>query len=80
MGRATDEHVRQWRSDGWVLVPDLIPADEIDAALDDLWLLVPRPEEFHAGAADERRSALLGGLDDRSRDHRGGPTGPAFRP
>lgn len=80
MGRATDEHVERWRTDGWVLVPDLVPADEIDAALEDLWRIVPRPEEYHAAVADERRAAFETTLADRSRAHRPPSEGPAFRP
>lgn len=31
-----DDAVRQWRQDGFALVPDLVPADEIDAVAGDL--------------------------------------------
>ncbi len=39
---------RQWQDEGWVVIPDLIPTDEIDAAANELWALYPRPKEFHA--------------------------------
>jgi hypothetical protein len=42
------EAVRGWRDHGWVLVEGLVPTADIDAALDDLWLVYPRPEDFHA--------------------------------
>ncbi len=78
----TDEHVKRWRDEGWVLVPELVPAADIDAALDDLWLLFPRPEEFHDGDGEERRDAFLGGTDPRNLFSRDGvpADGPAFRP
>jgi hypothetical protein len=80
MGRATDDQVRRWRDDGWVLVPGLVPAADIDAALDDLFLVVPRPEEFHGGASDDRRADFSNGPAGEPRRH---PTptgdGPAFR-
>jgi hypothetical protein len=66
VSRATNQQVKQWQEDGWVLIEELVPRAEIDAALDDLWLLFPRPEEFHAGAGDERREAFVGGSDQRN--------------
>jgi hypothetical protein len=82
MGIASDEHVRRWRDDGWVLVPELVPRDEIDAALEDLFLLVPRPEEYHAGLGDERRATLATSRSvahtTATRVEPGGP--PRFRP
>ena len=71
--------MRRWRDDGWVLVPDLIPADEIDAALDDLWRVVPHPDDVHGGAG---RDALARGLESRNPSGRAAaPEGTlAFRP
>ena len=82
MATFTEAHVRRWREQGWVLVEDLVPVDEIDAACEDLRRLYPRPEEFHAGAGGDRRTAFLGGADDRNlfRSAPGGDRGPAFRP
>jgi len=87
-GAATDEHVRRWREDGWVLIEDLVPVDEIDAALEDLWRVFPRPEEFHAGGGGARRDGFLGGADPRNLFRTGPadlvldggpPADPAFR-
>lgn len=49
---------RQWQTEGWILVPDLVSTDEIDAAVDELWGLYPRPEEFH-DPENPRRKAFL---------------------
>ena len=48
-----------------MLIPGLVPAEEIDAALDDLWEIYPRPEEFHQGNGGQRRASFLGGEDER---------------
>lgn len=74
-------YAETWRQRGWVLIPDLIDPAEIDAALEDLWLVVPQPEEFHRGGGGSRRSAFLGGADDRNLFRAGASTapGPAFR-
>jgi hypothetical protein len=81
----TVEQVRRWREHGWVLLTGLVPSDEIDAAMDDVWELVPRPEEWRAAdgdAADDRRLATFRAATHRpagdrypERDERG----PAFR-
>src|SRR5262249_46641182 len=48
---ARDDEVAAWREDGWVVLEGLIDTDLIDAALDDLHRIFPRPEEFHADPA-----------------------------
>ena len=45
---ASDDEVAAWRQDGWVLLEDLVAADEIDAAAADLKYVFPLPEKFHA--------------------------------
>jgi len=82
VGQFTDEHVGQWREEGWVLLPELVPPEEIDAALDDLWRLFPRPEEFHGDDAEDRRAAFLGGVNrNKILPSAEIPAdGPAFRP
>ena len=45
--RATDEEVDTWRSDGWVLLENIVGSDEIDAALDDLYETFPTNEGYH---------------------------------
>lgn len=90
MARATAAHVRQWRERGWVLIPGLVPTAAIDAALEDLWRLYPRPEEYAAGAGGTRRRAFDAGADERALFRSegvgdavgadGAAAGPAFRP
>jgi len=46
--RATDDEVETWRTHGWVLLDGLVAAEDIDAATDDLCLLFPSSEEYHA--------------------------------
>ena len=56
--RATDEEVRSWQTEGWVLLEGIVDADEIDAARADLHRLYPTNEEFHAdpeGETERRR-------------------------
>jgi hypothetical protein len=45
---ATDVEIKTWREEGWILLDGLIGTDEIDAASDDLRLLYPTPEDYHA--------------------------------
>lgn len=77
----TEEHVEQWREEGWVLIPELVPAAEIDAALDDMWRVLPTPDEFHTDQGGERQAAFVGGTDERRlfRDGAQPAEGPAFR-
>jgi hypothetical protein len=87
MGIATADHVHQWQEQGWVLVPELVPGPEIDAALDDVWQVLPRPGELDrsseaaGGGVAERRAALLDGGRRRRRSERppARERGPAFR-
>ena len=48
---ATDEEIKTWHEDGWVLLDGLVATDVIDAALEDVWNDLPRPEKFHADPA-----------------------------
>jgi len=43
-----EEAVELWRTRGWVLVHDLVPTEDIDHAVEELWDLYPRPESYHA--------------------------------
>lgn len=68
----------QWQEEGWVLVPDLVPASDIDAASEELWGILPRPEEFH-DPDHPRRKAFL---EKRARTWGANPAAPdepAFR-
>jgi Phytanoyl-CoA dioxygenase (PhyH) len=46
--------VRQWRTDGFVILPGFIPAAELKPALDELPAMYPTADGFHDGT-DERR-------------------------
>ena len=75
-----NSHAETWQKEGWVLVPGLIPAGEIDAAVEDLWEIYPRPEEFHDPANTDVRAAFSGMQDERKLFARGAKTeGVAFR-
>jgi hypothetical protein len=39
--RARDDDVAPWREHGWVLLEGLVPAEGIDAAVEDLYLSLP---------------------------------------
>lgn len=45
---AGEEEVETWRREGWVLLEGLVATEEIDGAADDLGLVFPSNEEFHA--------------------------------
>ncbi len=45
---ATDAEVETWREHGWVLLDDLVGTDAVDTAAEDLGLLFPMSEEYHA--------------------------------
>jgi hypothetical protein len=45
---ASDAEVATWQDEGWILLEGLVGADEVDAAADDLRLLFPSSEEYHA--------------------------------
>lgn len=80
VGDGIEQAVRRWREHGWVLLPGLIPTDEIDAALEDVWTFHPRPEEYHGSDPSPLRDAYLGDRGQRIRIHRPDDgTGPAFR-
>ncbi len=45
---ATEAEITTWREQGWILLEGLVGREEIDAAADDLRLLFPSSEEYHA--------------------------------
>ena len=51
--RARDNEIASWRDDGWVLLDELIGADEIDAATVDLVEVFPTAEQYHADPEGE---------------------------
>ncbi|WP_026403443.1 phytanoyl-CoA dioxygenase family protein [Actinomadura rifamycini] len=50
---------RDWRTDGFVLLPGFVPAEELAAAAGELGLLFPSAEGFHDGT-DPRRERFIG--------------------
>ena len=42
-----EEAAELWRTRGWVVVHDLVPTADIDHAVEELWNLYPKPEDFH---------------------------------
>jgi len=79
-GRAArDDEVEAWQRDGWVLLDGLVGTDVIDAAVEELWRVFPRPEEYHADPDGETEKWL--GRPAAPRDEFVWPeSGPGFRP
>ena len=61
--------VEQWRTQGWTVVHDLVPTEEIDAAVEELWGHFPHPVDYHSG-----NPAAQAQLDGESTDLRYHPT------
>ena len=47
-----DAAAEEWRTQGWTVVHDLVPAAEIDQAVNELWKHFPTPAEYHSGNPD----------------------------
>ncbi|MGH9079782.1 MAG: hypothetical protein ACRDYE_06870 [Acidimicrobiales bacterium] len=75
---ATDSEVRAWRDHGWVLLDGLVATEEIDAAADDLHVMYPEVEEYHADPAGSTRR-WLGPKSDPREDFPWPEEGPGFR-
>jgi hypothetical protein len=75
---ADSGEVSTWRTEGWVLVEGLVGSDEIDAAADDLRLVFPGGDEYHADpeGVTERR---LGRPIKPKEDYVWPDDGPGFR-
>ncbi len=56
--RATDDEIEQWQTHGWVLLHGIVGTEEIDRAADDLHLLFPTGEAYHADPDGETRRWL----------------------
>lgn len=54
-----DGAAKAWQSDGFVILPGFIPADELKPAVAELSLMFPSAEGFHAGT-DPRRDRFIG--------------------
>lgn len=61
--------VEQWRTQGWTVVHDLVPTEEIDAAVEELWGHFPHPVDYHSG-----NPAAQAQLEGESTDLRYQPT------
>lgn len=75
---ATDAELACWRDDGWVLLEGLVDCDEIDAASDDLRLVFPSSEEYHAAPEAVTRSRI-GSRADPAEEFEWPADGPGFR-
>jgi hypothetical protein len=76
---ATDAEVDTWRREGWVLLDGLIGTDEVDAAAEDLWRVLPSAAEYHAdpdGVTERRRGRPVRPEE----DYVWPDEGPGFRP
>jgi hypothetical protein len=51
--RASQAEVARWQEHGWVLLEGLVPTDQIDAALQDLYEVFPTAEQYHADPEGE---------------------------
>lgn len=49
-----------WLEDGFVVLPDYLPAAELDAARGEVDRLFPSPEDFHGGVDPERNARFVG--------------------
>ena len=76
---ASEDEVRAWREDGWVLLDTLIGDDEIEIAAKDLDQIVPSAEAYHADPTGQT-AHWLGAPPDRPPAYRWPEEGPGFRP
>jgi len=77
--RATDAEITAWQEDGWVLLEGLVGTEEIDAAEEDLRLLFPSPEEYHADPVGVTER-WQGHPKPKQEDYVWPEDGPGFRP
>lgn len=75
-----DEAAQHWREHGWVLVDQLVPTVDIDLAVEELWDLYPRPEEFHSGDPALRERFVGRSYNQGHKFGNAEPEGAAFRP
>jgi len=75
---ATDDEVEAWRRDGWVLLDGLVGRDEVDATSEDLRLLFPTGQEYHAdpeGVTERRKGRPI----EPEEEYQWPEEGPGFR-
>src|SRR3954470_20788083 len=61
---AVHEAVAHFDRHGWVLVPELVPLADIEAAQEQLFRIYPTPEEVASGERTDRTAPFLPGGDD----------------
>lgn len=76
---ATDDEVRAWQEDGWVLLDGLIGVEEIDIAAKDVEEMVPSAEAYHADPATQT-ARWVGRPPSRPPAYKWPAKGPGFRP
>ncbi len=76
--RATDAEVATWQQHGWVLLEGLVGTDEVDDVADDLHLMFPTAEEYHADPEGVTRT-WPGSKPDRAEPYTWPEDGPGFR-
>jgi len=64
-----DAAAEEWRTQGWTVVHDLVPAAEIDQAVNELWKHFPTPADYHSGNPE-----ALAYFENESTDARYKPT------
>ena len=64
MARMMIDAAARFDAHGWVLVPGLVPAEEVAAAQVQLFRLYPTPEEVASGVRTERTAPFLPDADD----------------
>jgi hypothetical protein len=76
---ASEDEVRAWKEDGWVLLDGLIGVDEIEVAAKDLAEIVPSAQAFQADPAGET-ARWVGQPPNRKPAFVWPDEGPGFRP
>jgi hypothetical protein len=76
---ATDDEVKAWQDDGWVLIDGLVGTEEIDGAVGDLDDLFPSAADYHADPAGAV-ARWLGRAPEPRHSFVWPPEGPGFRP
>jgi hypothetical protein len=75
---ATDDEIEMWKTQGWALVPGLVGTEEVDGAAEDLGLMFPTAEEYHADPDGVTRR-WKGSLPDPEEEWVWPEDGPGFR-
>lgn len=73
-----EDAVERWQRDGWVLIENLVTAEEIEKVLPELWDCFPSPEKYHQ-SPEKETTARLGILPEDPDEWLWPPAGPGFR-